>query len=809
MNIQLKRLFALIPLCFYVGSVSAEVTFDGTIGPNAFGTARTGDFTISQSDGVVAGSNLFHSFDTFNVNTGESAAFTSSASVNNIISRVTGTEVTNIYGNLSSDSSLWLMNDNGIVVGEGASFDVAGGLHLSTADSLTFSNGQMLNLETSQEGISVLAFDPQEFGFLGGANGDILVSNLTYYDNQLYLFAENVEIDQVHTEMAGLTVNAGRNVTVSDSFFVNSNISALGSIVAENIALGYYRGRNLFEAQGDISITNLTGDFASQLAIESLGDLTIAGEGRFETDGGGGGSLRGANVLLSGNYTIQADEGSISLAIESTKGNLIIDGDASGGIVLDNRTFFSRVAPGPSSIVSANDLFIRNLTYINSGDNFGLTPVSSNLWSAGRDVLISDSTFSSSVDSDLRGAIPTTNSFIAGRSLHMENVDVDTSSVVRWRNYWQSEVLDTKVSNLLIAETGNIVLLNSSINSRTIGENNGGNITLRAFNSIEIAGSTLVTTAEDISYADGGEINASGDAGSISFSADSVALTGLSLVSSSTEGSGSAGDVSVSAEKNILIDNAEILANTLGVGDAGSISLSSENITLTNNGKISSKSIGIGQAGDINITDTNRLEITKNQRNVPIDQADGSDADAAILTSSTQSGGGNVTIKVKDYIGIVNSDIVTKAAMGGGNISIDPQLLFFDSARLDTSAVAGSGGKITVQADQIIRSLDTDFDSRSETGVDGEVAINGVTNEVGQTETIQVDYSNVASLLSQKCQVGQLSDRSSFVVAAEGGTSRVPGEYLLSSLKSGSNIAFDSEGVGTLASNDYSVGCVN
>ena len=74
-----------LPLCAH-----AQIKTDGSVGPAAQ-TLTGPQYTIPQSLGQQAGSNLFHSFATFPIHTGESANFTTSTEgIANVISRVTG-----------------------------------------------------------------------------------------------------------------------------------------------------------------------------------------------------------------------------------------------------------------------------------------------------------------------------------------------------------------------------------------------------------------------------------------------------------------------------------------------------------------------------------------------------------------------------------------------------------------------------------------------------------------------------------------------------------------------------------------------
>jgi filamentous hemagglutinin family protein len=93
--------------------------------------------------GAARGANLFHSFSEFNVNAGQRVYFANPAGVANILSRVTGTDVSDIMGTLGVDGSanLFLLNPNGIIFGPDARLDVGGSFTASTANSFTFPDG--------------------------------------------------------------------------------------------------------------------------------------------------------------------------------------------------------------------------------------------------------------------------------------------------------------------------------------------------------------------------------------------------------------------------------------------------------------------------------------------------------------------------------------------------------------------------------------------------------------------------------------------------------------------------------------------
>tara|TARA_R110001599_G_scaffold353442_1_gene592246 strand:- start:23398 stop:26442 length:3045 start_codon:yes stop_codon:yes gene_type:complete len=997
MNIKSQGLYALVWFLFYLGSVSAEVVFDGSLKPEMAGVFRSDDFTITEADGVVAGSNLFHSFDTFNVNTGESATFTSSTSVDNIISRVTGSDASSIAGILNADSNLYILNPNGVIISDNAAIEVEGVFHPSELgdEYLEFNDDSRFFSTVVNPILSVES--PEGFGFLvnhanpiifDGSTGDagaLLSDGSTEFGNHYTVNQSSGEVkgqnlfhsfgefnvntgDEVNFDSGDSIKNIIARVTGGDYSEIDGTIRSDANLWLLNssgyIFLGKTELQLGFNSSLYVSDTNrISFSGGAEFGVNELGfdnealgglDETINGFSFFSFEGESPTGIVIKNVDIVPDSSVFNDlvflgrgmkvdntridfEGSVvefrDLLLGSYSGEGFIEFDPTDGrtktlgIPDRNRgdaeflNFTNKSDPqyvfdakvklyagdlfwsnGGSSVddflLNVSNASLKNLSIGRYGGGLSCIDCSASRLNFHANGILSlsdtylipasgdhDGNFSAEEiifdnvqyifspggydrNSQTSGLVYDFNgsnsiSFINGTNVSLENsvlvefglgAPSNTVSILlksEGRVLLSDSVLSTApkfresnflpqnenssyqaIVNQVQIDTDILDIKSSEENSRFSGiladrptsaslgvvsgdamieiNANQVNISGKATSGLDISNGIYATSGRldesillraveigNVEYARVLELldssNEFWDA-DIEINADMLSISDKGRIETSSSGiykSSKAGDIRLNIGQSILLDNSDIIASTTGSGDAGSIALSSNNVSLTNGAKISSSSSGPGLAGDINIIDTNRLEIIKPKRNIPISDADGSDDDAAILTSSTQSGGGNVTIEVRDYIGIVNSDIVTKAAGDGGNISIDPQLLFFDSARLDTSAVTGNGGQITVQADQIIRSLDTVFDSRSQAGVDGEVAINGVTNQVGQTDTIKVDYDNVSSLLSQKCQVGQLSDRSSFVVNQESSSRQAPDEYRLSALSSGAEVAHD------------------
>jgi filamentous hemagglutinin family protein len=133
-----RPLFTALLCLLTILHARAEVTADGSLGgaPGSVVGAGNGyTYDIGAPLGQTQGANLFHSFSTFNIDTGEHANFSGPASVAHIIARVTGGETSNVAGRVSSSingASLWLANPNGFLFTNGAVIDVGGSVNIST-----------------------------------------------------------------------------------------------------------------------------------------------------------------------------------------------------------------------------------------------------------------------------------------------------------------------------------------------------------------------------------------------------------------------------------------------------------------------------------------------------------------------------------------------------------------------------------------------------------------------------------------------------------------------------------------------------
>src|SRR5215475_1799505 len=145
------------------------------VGPGVDPLGKPATYLITPEMGEQHGGNLFHSFKRFGIGKDETATFTGPdpvdgpQSVSNVISRVTGGELSEIDGTLRSTipgADVWLLNPSGVVFGEGATLDVQGSFHAATADYVGF-QGSDDRFYANPARTSVLATaPPAAFGFL-------------------------------------------------------------------------------------------------------------------------------------------------------------------------------------------------------------------------------------------------------------------------------------------------------------------------------------------------------------------------------------------------------------------------------------------------------------------------------------------------------------------------------------------------------------------------------------------------------------------------------------------------------------------
>ncbi|MGL4882204.1 MAG: filamentous hemagglutinin N-terminal domain-containing protein, partial [Waterburya sp.] len=226
---------------------SAQVTSDGTTGTVV--DANGNSFEINA--GTRSGDNLFHSFEEFSVPNGGEAVFNNAVDISNILSRVTGGEISNIDGLIEAQggANLFLINPAGIIFGQGASLSIGGSFYGSTADSIVFEDGEFsavnnlnqpiltinapigLNLRDNPNGIAVNdnknTTEPADFSTLSVLG-----------DQSLYLIGGNIELNNATlSALEGNITLGGLQTSGTVDINDNGNLNFPENLARGNISL--------------------------------------------------------------------------------------------------------------------------------------------------------------------------------------------------------------------------------------------------------------------------------------------------------------------------------------------------------------------------------------------------------------------------------------------------------------------------------------------------------------------------------------------------------------------------------------------
>jgi len=279
-----------------VGPAQAQIVPDATLSENSRVTG--GDNQVTISGGTTAGGNLFHSFSEFSVPTGTRAFFNNGATINNIITRVTGGKISNIDGLIRANGSanLFLLNPNGIVFGPNARLDLGGSFLGSTADSLLFEK-QLEFSATTPNGKPLLSIDVPiglQYGRKPGAIQVLGVGHKIAFDTERF--------EPIRDEIAGFQVPAERTLALigGEVTLTNANLTA----VAGRIELGSVASAGRVEI-----IPTVDGWTMGYDRIEGFGAIKLTQNTSVDVSGAGGGNLqfRGERISVLDRSTIFAN----------------------------------------------------------------------------------------------------------------------------------------------------------------------------------------------------------------------------------------------------------------------------------------------------------------------------------------------------------------------------------------------------------------------------------------------------------------------------------------------------------------------
>jgi filamentous hemagglutinin family protein len=771
---------------------TAEVVFDGTAGPAG---TLSGEMVIPDTQGTTVGDNLFHSFSTFNINSGESALFTGPSAISNIISRVTGANASTIDGSLNHNmpnAHFWLLNPNGILFGPNASLPTMGAFHATTADYLLFEDGGRFGANTSLPENRVLSVThPSAFGFIGSNPGSITVNNselIVEVGTGLSLVGGDIDIRGSSTEQ--LVANSGEinlvSVSSAGEAIINANgvdidpfsqggvirlqesvIRANGVVFTESSEGAIFiRGGELVAESSEISANTYENEGArGKISIDVKQDITLSASTIDSTINDLEGSSHinlsaGGDILLQNNSAITTtshsygDSGDVSISAQN--------------LTVASQTDITTTAHSPGnagniSINVADNLSISDATSVGVGSStLGLTGNAGNIDITANTVNLDGGflfTFSSSQSLGASGDLS-----IQANTLEMSNNSSIFSDTAGGGEAGTTSLLVR--DGILMTEASRIYNITSGGLLR-----DAGNI------FIETSELTLDNQSFIVTSTLG---SGSGNAGNLQVVADRVTLSSSYLRADAAEGStGQGGDISITASESIKLSNSSdednnlpyISATTSSSLNGGDITLRSSELVI-NEGYISSATNSSGDAGNIDI-DVDSLTLSE-----------GGIIASSALTADTTGNGGSIHINAQNALTIegfseidetvVLSHIATATAGAGnaGDIRISAPVMDIDQGWLNASS-SGSGASGSVVLTDIERlsltSGGTILSRTLATGEGGQVDIDAHAIHISGVDTFYGIHSGINTNSVGSAHAGDVTLKSEHLVLDQGG----------------------------------------
>ena len=577
----------------------AQVVMDGTLGP-AIALPGPG-FAISDTLGRQVGTNLFHSFRSFNLSAGQTATFSGPGGTTNVISRVTGGSPSSIDGTIRSTiagANLYLINPKGIAFGPNAQLDVGGAFHASTATHIKLGSSGVFRAD--KPGASVLTVDPPSaFGFAGDA-APITVDRSRLWVSSgkaLSLVAGDISIkgrgvaSGIPTLWAPggtLRVEASGDIALSDALVVTD----LPTFAAGPISI---RGGKLTLDASAISARNERPGPGSDIDIKLSGDLLADNDSTIRSSAiraGDAGDTRieARNVTLAGSSIIETSSVDLNLGVGGRAGGTTIE--ASGAVALSEGseiTSISFFGPAAGEMrISAQSLDISSGASLNAstfgngaGGRIVVDAGSVRLSSGGH--IIAGSLFDSRVAA---GTGTGGDVLVSAGSVDIAGAGSGLFSVTD--TFGSAGTIAVSADTIRVADGGRISSASTDPHG-FLAVGDAGSIDLRASRSILLENDGAITT--EALAAGGGIVNI--EAG------DVLGLAGSRITTSVGDGTGNGGDINIDPVF-VVLNQSEIIARAVG-GNGGDITIVTQ-FLLVSPGSAIDASSRFGLSGRVLVT---------------------------------------------------------------------------------------------------------------------------------------------------------------------------------------------------------------
>ena len=285
-------------------------------GGATFNISQPNRLTVTTTNGA-GGNHSAINWNSFSIGSGNTTNFVQPSSSSLSINRVVTNTPSQLFGTLSSNGKLVLVNQSGIAVGAGAVVDTAG----FTASALAMSEADAVagRLRFGGAGIGGLTVD----GNIIARGGDVV------------LIAPNVDVAKtalVESQGGSVVLAAGQSVEVTGRGLegITLHVQApsdqainLGTLKGD--AVGIFAGTLRHSGMIQAVRADMEG---GKVVLRAVGDSYVEGQGQINATSATG---KGGNVDVLGNRVALMDDASINVSGASGGGNVRVGGDYQGG----------------------------------------------------------------------------------------------------------------------------------------------------------------------------------------------------------------------------------------------------------------------------------------------------------------------------------------------------------------------------------------------------------------------------------------------------------------------------------------------
>ena len=712
----------------------AQITPDATLGTESSvvnSDVIKGIPSDRISGGAIRGSNLFHSFQEFNIKEGRGAYFANPEAIENIFSRVTGSNPSNLLGTLGvlGNANLFFLNPNGIIFGPNARLDVKGSFVGSTASSIVFPNGTQFGA-TNPEAPPLLTVNVQQpIGLqFEGQEGLITSAADLAVGQNLTLAGSNLDLQGQLQAGRDITLQATDTVKVRDSLEQPFIASASGKLLLQGnqgidiFALnhsdsGFFSGGDMvlrsantvggdahFWANGSFRLEQLDGSLGNWL---SFYDPIIRARGDVKFNSYQGASLHilaGGSVEIPGTITItQPDTTANSIQEQVTLSDdvTVLNIDGNGQPTLDIR---AGIDFGTQGVIGNTEGF-SPVPELGDTRTSAKIAIDSIVNEGGVVFLTNQYQPNSNLSGEITvGFIDTTAAwgggsvFIDARDGIKINGTVNVSGVA-------SEVISGDGGNVNLLANGDITLTPGNIFSQGLL---GGNITLKSQGDIFITATAATDEIASTSFTS--EPDTTG--GDIKILARSLFLSNGAQLNAVTSGEAQAGSVIIQASETVSFDGVSsneyrfpsgAFSTVKGTGgNGGNVIIETKRLKLTNEAQAGTATFTSGDTGNLVIR-AQSVEVRKSLLSAAVQK--GATGNGGKLTIETEhllatDGGQVTTATLESAVGDAGDLEVraTEIELIGTDAKGFPSGLF---AQVETKAT-GNSGELTVEAEHLL-----------------------------------------------------------------------------------------------------------